>query len=369
MVCPYSLSRPGGVQQQAMSLTAELRRRGHDVRLVAPLDGPPPEPGIVGVGPSVEWESNGSVAPIATGQGVARRTIAALHAIEPDVVHLHEPLAPGPTLTALLGFEGPMVGTFHVAGDFPAEWLKAALPAVVGRLGVLCAVSEQAAALARDMYRHDCEVLWNGIDLAEFEGIDPWSAPRPAVLFLGRHEPRKGLRVLLDAWRGIDRDARLWIAGTGPETDALARGRLRDADWLGVLSEHDKVARLKGATVYCAPSLGGESFGIVLLEAMAARTAVVASSITGYANVARSDREALLVPPGDADALRAALRRVLDDDDLRRRLVAAGGERAEEFSMSRLAQRYEDVYQRARRAPVRTPGRLPARRGSGERAP
>ena len=346
MVSPYSLSRPGGVQQQALGLTAELRRLGHDVRLIAPLDGPPPEPGIVSVCPSVEWESNGSIAPIAPGQAAARRTIGALTAIEPDVVHLHEPLVPGPTLTALLWFEGPMVGTAHISGELPHDWLRPALPPVVARLTARCAVSDSAAEMARRLYKADFEVLWNGIDLHAYEEPAPTPSARAAVLFMGRHEPRKGLRTLIDAWAGIDRDATLWIAGTGPETGDLKRRKLSGVEWLGVLSERDKISRLKGATVYCAPSLGGESFGIVLLEAMAAGTPVVASAIDGYANVARPDREALLVPAGDPDALRDALRTLLDDPERRAELEKAGTARAEEFSMHRLALRYVEIYER-----------------------
>lgn len=354
MVCPYSLTRPGGVQAQAIGLTRALRRLGVDVRLVAPCDGPPPVPGVVSVGPSVAWESNGSIAPIATGSAVARRTLGALRAIDPDVVHLHEPLVPGPALTALLGHTGPMVGTFHIAGEFPVMWVRPALASVVGRLAHLVAVSDAAAALARSMYQHDPEVLWNGIDLEEYRDVEPSPSPRPAVLFLGRHEPRKGLAVLLDAWVGVDRDAVLWVAGSGPETEALRRRRIREVEWLGFVGDAEKRARLRGATAYCAPALGGESFGIVLLEAMAAGTPIVASAIDGYANVARDGREALLVPPGDADALRGALRAVLDDPALRAALVAAGHSRAAEFSMTRLAERYAEIYEQVATAPAAT---------------
>jgi phosphatidylinositol alpha-mannosyltransferase len=350
MVCPYSLTRPGGVQAQALGLTRALRRLGVDVRLVAPCDGPPPEPGVVSVGPTVAWESNGSVAPIATGSAVARRTLAALRAIDPDVVHLHEPLVPGPALTSLLGHTGPMVGTFHIAGDFPVAWVRPALASVIARLGHRVAVSEAAAALARTMYQVEPEVLWNGIDVEAHRAADPWPSRRPAVMFLGRHEPRKGLAVLLEAWAGIDRDAVLWVAGSGPETEHLRRRRHRDVEWLGLVPDAEKRSRLRGATVYCAPGIGGESFGIVLLEAMAAQTAIVASAIDGYTNVARAGREALLVPPGDPAALRTALRRALDDDALRARLVAAGDARAEEFSMDRLAARYLGIYDRVRSA-------------------
>jgi phosphatidylinositol alpha-mannosyltransferase len=167
------------------------------------------------------------------------------------------------------------------------------------------------------------------------------------VLFIGRHEPRKGLAPLLDAWEGVDRDAELWVAGTGPQTDELRRRRVPDVEWLGSITDSERNARLRGATVFCAPSLHGESFGVVLLEAMAASTAIVASGIEGYANVARADRDALLVPPGDVAALRDALRRALDDDALRGRLIASGAERAQEFSMAKLAQRYLELYEEA----------------------
>ncbi len=345
MVCPYSLTRPGGVQHQALGLTEALRGRGVDVRLIGPCDGPPPVPGVVSVGPSVAWETNGSVAPIAiTGAVVARRTMSALRSIGPDVLHLHEPLVPGPTMTALLGATEPMVGTFHIAGEFPLQWGRPAFGPMASRLDRMYAVSEAAASLAREMYHHDCEVLWNGIDLETpaVEAVADLS--EPAVLFIGRHEPRKGLSVLLEAWDGIDRDATLWVAGTGPETEELRRRKVRGVEWLGFISDADKAARLGAATVYCAPALGGESFGIVLLEAMAAGTAIVASEIDGYANVARPDQESLLVPPDDADALRSALRRMLDEPGLRERLALAGRSRATEFSMKRLAGRYEEIY-------------------------
>src|SRR5262245_25634863 len=131
MTSPYSLSRPGGVQGQVLGLARELRRLGVDVRVLAPCDGPPPEPGVVCVGQSVEWEGNGSVALVSPGRATARRTSDALRSIAPDVVHLHEPVVPGPSLTALMSHEGAMLGTFHISGDMPHAWLRGA-----GRLAV-----------------------------------------------------------------------------------------------------------------------------------------------------------------------------------------------------------------------------------------
>ncbi|MDQ1535158.1 MAG: phosphatidyl-myo-inositol alpha-mannosyltransferase [Actinomycetota bacterium] len=346
MVCPYSLTRPGGVQGQAIGLTRELRKLGIDVRLLGPCDGPPPGPGVISVGPSRNWENNGSIAPIAAGKIVARRTLDVHERLEPDIVHLHEPVVPGPTLALLVDRDAPTIGTFHISGDIGREWL---LPAVHGRLDKLAAriaVSEAARETANRSYGpSDYDLLWNGVEVERFATAEPWPSRRPVVLFVGRHEPRKGLSVLLDAWDGIDRHAVLWVAGTGPETDALARRAVPGVEWVGSVTDGERNRRLRAATVFCAPAVGSESFGVVLIEAMAAGAAVVASRIDGYANVAREGREAILATPDDPIALRNALRQALDDAALRDRLVAAGRQRADELSMARLAEAYADLYE------------------------
>jgi phosphatidylinositol alpha-mannosyltransferase len=318
--------------------------------VIGPCDGPPPEPGIVSVGPSVEWNSNGSVAPISPGRATARRTAEVMRSIEPDVVHLHEPAVPGPCLSALLGFNGPMVGTFHASGELLHMWTRPALKSSMARLSSRVVVSESALETARlNWYDADYVVLWNGIEVDRFAAAAPTPSDRPAAFFIGRHEPRKGLEVLLDAWRTLDRDAVLWVGGSGLQTEELQAEttKTKSIEWLGSITDAERDSRLRGATVLCAPSLHGESFGVVLLEGMAAGTAVVASAIEGYANVARADRDALLVPAGDVGALQDALRRVFDDPALRERLVAEGRARAEEFSMARLAERYLELYERA----------------------
>ena len=347
MMSPYSLSRPGGVQGQVLGLARELRRLGVDVRVVGPCDGPPPEPGIVSVGPSVEWDSNGSVAPISPGAATARRTAEVLRSIEPDLVHLHEPAVPGPTLSTLIGWNGPMVGTFHAAGNLSHMWTRPALRAQVARLSVRAVVSDSALETAiENWYEADYVVLWNGIEIQRFEKVTPTPTDRPAAFFIGRHEPRKGLATLIEAWQGLERDAVLWVGGTGPQTDELRAQSGPNVEWLGAITDAERDARVCGATVFCAPAIGFESFGVVLLEGMAAGTPVVASAIEGYANVARADIDALLVPPGDAKALRRALQSVLDSRGLRDRLIAAGHARADEFSMARLAGRYFELYER-----------------------
>jgi phosphatidyl-myo-inositol alpha-mannosyltransferase len=351
LISPYSLSAPGGVQGQVLGLARALRTLGVDARVIGPCDGPPPEPGVTSVGPSVRFVSNGSISPMAQAQKLAsERTLEALRSFRPDVVHLHEPLVPGPTGAALLGADAAKVGTFHAAGEdgHPAyRALKKVAVSAARQLTIRTAVSADARRMAEEALGGSYIVLPNGVDVDLFAKADPTPTVRPVVLFIGRHEPRKGLAVLLDAWAGLDRDAVLWVTSDGPETRALRDRRTPNVEWLGRITDHEKAARLKAATVFCAPALGQESFGIVLLEAMAAGTAVLASDIPGYANVARRDKEALLVPPGDPEALRAGLRRILDADALRSDLVGAGEQRAMEFSLVRVAERYLPVYETA----------------------
>jgi phosphatidylinositol alpha-mannosyltransferase len=187
---------------------------------------------------------------------------------------------------------------------------------------------------------------FNGVELDAFGKVDPAPTVGPTIFFLGRHEPRKGLAVLLEAMTRLPSNVRLWVGGDGPETAALRSRAAGDPriEWLGRISDEEKARRLRGADVFCAPSLHGESFGVVLLEAMAAETAVVASDLPGYANVARADRDGLLVPPGDAAVLAGALDRVLGDRSLRQSLVVSGEARASGFSMERLAEVYVGLY-------------------------
>lgn len=345
IVSPYSLTVPGGVQSQVLGLGRALRARGHEAVALGPCDGPPPDTGVISLGDSIPAASNGSVAPIAPDAACALRTIRALWEEEFDVIHLHEPLVPGPNQTALLLDTAPMIGTWHAAGASRA-YLIPGVRYLASRLRVRCAVSEDAKALAAGALGGDYKVLFNGIEVERFAKAEPHSSDRPTILFLGRHEPRKGLAVLLDSLVHLRRDVRVWVAGTGPETDRLRRRHAADEriEWLGAISESDKLGRLRGADVACFPSLASESFGIVLLEAMAAGTTLVASALDGYRNVATDGTDALLVPPGDAAALGAALNRALYGAGVAERLTQAGSIRAEELSMDRLAGHYLDLY-------------------------
>jgi phosphatidylinositol alpha-mannosyltransferase len=286
------------------------------------------------------------VAPLAPDVSAQLRTMRALRDEEFDVVHLHEPLCPGPTVTALLTADSPMVGTFHRAGDSKAySFLKPLVRWGARKLVARVAVSPDAMETARCALGGEYRLLFNGVEVERFAKATPWTTDAPTILFVGRHEHRKGLGVLLDAMADLPGDVRLWVAGDGPETPAL-RTACRDerVEWLGRIDDEELASRLRGADVFCAPSLHGESFGVVLLESMAAHTPIVASDLPGYRNVAHPGEHALLVPPGDGVSLAAALRRVLGEPATRASLVEAGSARAEEFSMTRLADRYGEIY-------------------------
>ncbi len=197
--------------------------------------------------------------------------------------------------------------------------------------------------------------------------MEPWPTEGLTIFFLGRHEPRKGLDVLLDALPRLPSDVHIWVGGEGPDTERLKLRHAGDprVQWLGRLSDMEKRRRLKAADVFCAPSLRGESFGVVLLEAMAGGAAIVAADLSGYRLVARPEHDGLLVPPGDAEALGAALVRVLDDDSLRSRLVESGAARAQAFSMDSLADLYLDLYQRVSTPAPQAKGWRPRRRALG----
>jgi len=347
MVCPYSLTIPGGVQMQVLGLARTLRELGHSVQVLAPSDGPPPDAAVTPLGKSVPFATNGSVAPIAPDPSAAIRTIRALRSERFDVVHIHEPLVPGPSLTSLLFSDGPLVGTFHRAGASTAyALLKPIVRRIGNRLTTRVAVSEDARRTAYDGIGGDYTILFNGVDVERFSHAEPWPTDGPTVFFFGRHESRKGLAVLLEARRELDDDVTIWVGGSGPETDELKAKTVDDSrvQWLGRVDDDELARRLAGADVACLPSLHGESFGVVLIEAMAAGTAIVASDLPGYRAVARPDEHAVLVPPEDPAALGHALRDLLKDQTRRDELIAAGRGRAGEFAMPLLAKAYADIY-------------------------
>lgn len=364
IVCPYSISIPGGVQEQVLGLARAMRAKGHPTRVLAPADGPPPDGWVTPLGNSIPTAANGSVAPIAPDPSAQLRLIRAVRDEGFDVLHVHEPMVPGPSMTACLLKPTPLVGTFHAAGNTASyQMLTPALRWLAGRLDVRVAVSKEAEALASTYLGGTYEHLFNGIEVERFAEVEPWPTDRPTIFFLGRHEPRKGLDVLLAALPSLPQHVTVWIGSDGPDTERLKLQHAGDPRlvWLGRLSDEEKRRRLRGADVFCAPSLHGESFGVVLLEAMSADAAIVASDLTGYRLVARPDEDALLVPPGDAEALAAALVRVLSDDARRAQLVASGRVRARSFSMDQLADRYLELSERVCTPSAEARGWRPAR--------
>ena len=347
MVSPYSVSVPGGVQAQVLGLARELRRIGHEVRVLAPCDGPPPEPFVTPLGNSLPTAANGSVAPLAPDPSAALRTIRALNDEAFDIIHLHEPIVPGPTVTALLLKLAPTVGTFHAAGDSTSyRVLNKTARWAAEHLTTRVAVSDSAKELAHRYLGGEYITLFNGIELQRYQRSYVNREETPTIFFCGRYEPRKGLEVLLQAMSHIPADVKLWIASDGVGIDDLQNTYGADSriKWLGRISEEDKLDRLARCSVFCAPSLRGESFGIVLLEAMAAGAPLVASNISGYNNVASNERNALLVEPGNSVELAKCIMQTLNEPELRITLVKGGYERATDYSMQRLAEQYLSIY-------------------------
>ncbi len=366
MLCPYSLSCPGGVQGQAAGLTRALRRLGHEAVLLAPVDGPLPDLGlpddaVLGVGRSWGVPANGSIAPLALGPLASLRAVRTVRGGCFDVVHVHEPLAPGPGLACLVACRQPKVGTFHRSGSsFGYRVLGLLGRPVAARLSIRCAVSPAAEETAARCLRGSYRIVGNGVELERFAGADPWPTQRPTVLFVGRHEPRKGLDVLLEARRAMVGGGAeafdLWIAGHGPDTARLRQQHPDDGglQWLGLLDDDALARRLAGAHIVCAPSRQGESFGVVLLEAMGSRCAVVASDLPGYVAVAQA--HARWVRPGDAGALAAALRDAVSDaaagtGHSSAAALDAATRHAGRWSMDAVAAQYVAIYSEALQLP------------------
>lgn len=352
LVCPYAWDRFGGVQSHVRSLAGALRSRGHDVRVFAPhvaADAVAPD-GVTLVGRAVPVPANGSVAAVAFGPAVGTAVRAALDEFDPDVVHLHEPLIPSVSLLALRASEVPAVGTFHAAMEWSAGYgiARSALGPTMRRLAVRTVVSESARALVGRYFPGDYVLTPNGIDVSAFAGAEPRRHADPSVLFLSRLEKRKGLEVLVRAMAELKGAATLVVGGSGPEektVKALAHSLGVEAVWLGRVPDAEVAPTYRGADVYCAPALGGESFGIVLVEAMAAGTPVVCSDLPGFRAVAAN--AAFLVPPDAHLRLAAALRRVLEDPDKAASMRSAGHAVAQRFDWETLAPRVEDVYESA----------------------
>jgi len=361
IVTPYDLSVSGGVNTHVTGLGRELQRRGAAVLLFGPASDPhrlPEGVPTIPCGPSVPIPVAGSVARLAIDPriGAAMRRLLSEHPC--DVLHLHEPFVPMTSFGALLFSRTVTVGTFHLTRERPHLLYFFAQPIVrplARKLHARIAVSEAARRTVARFVPGEYRIVPNGIEYERFDG-GPRSRPSgQRVLFLGRLEPRKGVLVAIRAFAEVARalpQAELVIAGDGPlrpAAERLARelGVAGAVHFAGPVRECELPKAYRSADLFCAPATGNESFGLVLVEAMAAGTPVVASANPGYAAVVEDGRSGVLVPPGDHRALAAAMLQVLSDVRLWRSLSEGGRERARRFAWAVLADEVLRVYQEA----------------------
>jgi phosphatidyl-myo-inositol alpha-mannosyltransferase len=353
LVCPYSWSVPGGVQTHVGGLARALRRRGAEVEILAPADGPVDEPEFIALGRTIALRDNGAVVRLALGPAAIARTAHHVRTRGYDLVHLHEPMLPHACFTALHSARVPVLGTFHLL-NVSDRWYRLFGPLVrrsVGRLRARIAVSEAARDFVAPSLPGDYRVIPNALDVEEYASVVPGTNDRDCarVLFVGRPEPRKGLPVLLDAFARLPEQPELELVGVGPEelaaiANGLPAGVASRVRAHGRVPDAERRALMARADVLCAPSLGGESFGLVVVEGMAAGLPVVVSDIPGYRDVLPPGA-GLLVPPRDAEALAATLGRLLADPELRSRLAATGRRASTRFDWSVVADEVVAVYE------------------------
>ena len=357
IVCPYDWSVPGGVQAHIQDLALELMERGHYVNVLTPASQPDELPDwVTDGGAPVAISYNGSVARIAFGFKATRKVRRWIQEQHLDVMHVHEPLSPSLSALACWAGTGPIVGTFHSSMD--RSRIMAAgygiAQSVLEKITARIAVSELARNTVVQHVGGDAVLIPNGIHVKNFENAVALDGERDErlIAFLGRfEEPRKGFKILLEAFEIVADempDVRIVVAGPGDAEAGLSglRDDLHDrVRFLGRVSDVGKAEMLRGAGVYVAPNTGGESFGIVLLEAMAARTPVVASDLPAFLRVLDFGAAGLSFRNEDAGDLARALREVLNDTSRKAALVEAAFERVQLFDWSRVATSILDVYE------------------------
>jgi phosphatidylinositol alpha-mannosyltransferase len=358
LVSPYVYPLPGGVTQHVRYLYENLRLRGHDVRILSSSHGlqRASEGDIIRIGKGFSMPVNGSVGTITLSPRFVSQVRDMLEREQFDLLHFHEPFVPFLSPIILRLSQSVNVATFHAYGGFSPsyEFGSRVMRGEAARLHGRIAVSGAAKHFIERYFPGEYKVIPNGVDVDRFRRAVPlarWQDGHQNILFVGRFEPRKGLLELLKAYRILRKtgcDCRLLVVGSGPlgkeARRYVATRRLRGVEFLGRVTDEEKAQLFRTADVYVSPATGGESFGIVLLEAMAAGTAIVASDIHGYKGVVRRGREGLLVPPREPKAIAGAVARLLRDDTLRAEMGHNGAERAQEFSWERVTAKVDDFY-------------------------
>ena len=361
LISPYDHAFPGGVTDHINHLAGQFRSWGHPVRVIAPCSAPQriEDEDFIAMGRPVPIPSGGSIARVSLSVWLRPRIKALLQKEAFDVIHLHEPFAGFVTVNTLsvaTSVDSINVGTFHTYRGTRLYGVGAVRLAMryYRRLHGRIAVSRPAHQFISRHFPGDYEIIPNGIQVDDFSDAVPYPDLQDGMinlLFVGRLEKRKGLKYLLGAYSRLKWDwpnLRLIVVGPGkPDDDSyriMAERNLQDVVFTGRVSDADRARYYKSADIYCSPATGRESFGIVLLEAMAAGKPVVVSDIEGYSSVVTHGREGLLVPPKDDEALADAIAALLKNPALRASLAANGRRTVEQFRWDRVAGQVMDYY-------------------------
>ncbi len=364
IVSPYGYPHPGGVNEHVRFSYEAMRRLGHDVWIITSKYGKERENEghVIRLGTGWAFPANGSVGRVTLGWRFKQQARELLDSQRFDILHFHEPFVPFLSPTILEASRTVNIGTFHAFGGFsPSYWFGRRFAGdLASRLHGRIAVSGAARHFISRYFPGEYRIIPNGVDLDRFADAEPYEQLRDGtlnILFVGRFEERKGLIHLLKAYHRLRKrhvDARLLIVGTGPKLREYRRyvglRGIRDVEFLGRVSDDEKARYFASADIFCAPATGQESFGIVLLEAMAAGVPIVASDIHGYKQVVQRGVQGLLVEPRNARALAAALYTLATDADLRHRMGDAGRARAPEYSWDRVTERVIEFYREVRSA-------------------
>jgi phosphatidylinositol alpha-mannosyltransferase len=360
IVCPYGWDTPGGVQIHIKELSQWLIAKGHEVSVLAPVtdEGSHIEPWVVSAGRPISIPYNGAVAKVIFGPLASSRVKQWIANGNFDLLHLHEPAIPSLSLLAGWAGDGPMVATFHAAANPQkvANAIGTMLDPLIERITAKIAVSEIARETLKDRFNTEAVVIPNGIDTSKFEGIgvrSEWALPN-TLGFIGRFdEPRKGLAVLLAAIPKIVLEVpnlRILVAGPGnpSDFDKLVPPELRERiTFLGRISEIEKAEFFKSISLYIAPNTGSESFGIILAEAMAARTPIVASDLPAFNKLLDDGRSGAIFASENSDDLAQTILGLLSNATKRDEIAIAGYEKAKSFDWNSVGDQILSVYEMA----------------------